>query len=89
MKSRSKHDGLSGLQMDMDALLNSCIMHLDGTAKEVARLRGRLASLPWDIMDERGKGSLAEAREHLLGCEGKLNHAKKQIALQINRVKSG
>jgi hypothetical protein len=75
--------------MDMDALLNSCILHLDGTAKEVARLRGRLASLPWDILDERGKGSLAAAREHLLGCEGKLDHAKKQIALQVKSVKGG
>ena len=76
---------LSGLQVDMNKLLESCVMHLDQAQKDAERVRARLANLPWDILDERGKGSLEEAREFLLGCEGKLLHAKKQIELQKSR----
>jgi hypothetical protein len=69
----------------MNKLLESCVMHLDQAQKDAERVRARLANLPWDILDERGKGSLEEAREFLLGCEGKLLHAKKQIELQKSR----
>jgi len=62
-------------------------MHLDQAQKDAERVRARLANLPWDILDERGKGSLEEARGFLLGCEGKLARAKKQIELQKNAGK--
>ena len=76
---------LSALQLDMNKLLESCVMHLDQAQKDTERVRARLANLPWDILDERGKGSLEEAREFLLSCESKLLHAKKQIELQKSR----
>ena len=79
---------LSALQLDMNKLLESCVMHLDQAQKDAERVRARLANLPWDIMNERGKGSLEEAREFLLACEGKLAQAKKQIELQKNAGKA-
>jgi exonuclease VII small subunit len=75
---------LSGLQVDMVKLLESCVMHLDQAQKDTERVRARLANLPWDIMNERGKGALEEARMFLHSCEDKLAHAKKQIELQKN-----
>ena len=73
---------LSGLQVDMVKLLESCVMHLDQAQKDTERVRGRLANLPWDVVNQRGQGALEEARTFLVRCEGKLAHAKKQIELQ-------
>ena len=84
----SSESPLSELQVDMNKLLESCIMHLDQAQKDAERVRARLANLPWDILDSRGKGSLEEARGVLLSCEGKLLHAKKQIELQKSRGKA-
>ena len=80
---------LSGLQVDMVKLLESCVMHLDQAQKDTERVRARLANLPWDVLNDRGKGSLEEARRLLLGCEGKLAHAKKQIELQKSSAGKG
>ena len=79
---------LSGLQLDMNKLLESCIMHLDQAQKDAERVRARLANLPWDVVNERGQGSLEEARMHLFGCEKKISMAKKQIELQKNAGKA-
>ena len=79
---------LSGLQLDMNKLLESCIMHLDQAQKDAERVRARLANLPWDVVNERGQGSLEEARMHLFGCETKISMAKKQIELQKNAGKA-
>lgn len=73
---------LSGLQVDMVKLLGSCVLHLDQAQKDTERLRLRLASLPWDVLSEAGRGSLEEARILLAQCEGKLTYAKKQIDKQ-------
>ena len=75
---------LSGLQVDMVKLLESCVMHLDQAQKDTERVRGRLANLPWDVVNQRGQGALEEARTFLVRCEAKLAHAKKQIELQKN-----
>jgi exonuclease VII small subunit len=73
---------LSGLQVDMVKLLRSCVLHLDQAQKDTERLRSRLASLPWDVLNEAGQGSLDDAHALLAQCEGKLAYAKKQIELQ-------
>lgn len=73
---------LSGLQVDMVKLLGSCVLHLDQAQKDTERLRSRLASLPWDVLNSAGQGSLDDARALLAQCEGKLAYAKKQIEMQ-------
>ena len=66
---------LSALQLDMNKLLGSCVMHLDQAQKDTERVRARLANLPWDVVNERGQGSLEAARTHLHGCEMELAQA--------------
>jgi hypothetical protein len=80
---------LSALQLDMNKLLESCVMHLDQAQKDAERVRARLANLPWDVVNERGQGSLEAARTHLHGCEMELAQAKKQIELQKSRGGKG
>jgi exonuclease VII small subunit len=77
---------LSGLQVDLVKLLGSCALHLDQAQKDTERLRSRLASLPWDVMNDAGQGSLTDARLCLAQCEGKLAYAKEQIEIQRSRA---
>ena len=82
----SQPSDLSGLQVDMRKLLTASVLRLDQAQKDIERVRSRLASLPWDILDERGQGSLHDARNFLSQCEGKLDYAKKRIELQNSRA---
>lgn len=76
----------SELQVNMFKLLSQSILHIDQVQKDLERVRSRLASLPWDILDRSGRGSLEEGGELLLQCERRMLHAKQQIELQKNRA---
>ena len=86
MTSHSKEQELSGLQLDHHKLLVSCCAIMEGVQQDAERLRSKLATIPWDVLDNAGQGRLENARMSLAQVEGHLVEAQKLLEFQRSRV---